>query len=46
MLFFQPDGTISASQDGAPFDRYVLQIMDTTTEQRTIVLQGSTGYVN
>lgn len=46
MLFFQPDGTISAGQDAAPFDRYLLQIMDSTTEQRTIVLQGSTGYVN
>lgn len=45
MLFFRPDGTVSASANGAPLGRTELRILASGTLERTIVLQGSTGYV-
>lgn len=45
VLFFQPDGTISAAEDGTPLGRQELFIKAAATIERTIVLAGSTGHV-
>jgi MSHA pilin protein MshC len=44
-LYFQPDGTISGAPAGAPLGAVRLGITLDGTPQRTIVLEGSTGYV-
>ena len=44
-LFFQPDGTVSSSQNGPPLGRLALAIQASGVTQRSVVLEGSTGYV-
>lgn len=43
-LYFQPDGTISASPAGAPLGRFEVSIRLRDAVQRTIVVDGRTGY--
>lgn len=45
LLFFRPDGTVAASPAGAPLGRTGIGIQFGGTVQRTIELEGSTGYV-
>lgn len=45
LLFFRPDGTVSATPAGAPLGRTGIGIEFGGTTQRTIELEGSTGYV-
>lgn len=44
-LFFRPDGTVSDSATGAPLGSTELRILASGALERTIILQGSTGYV-
>lgn len=45
LLFFRPDGTIGATANGAPLGRTGIEVRFGATVQRTIRLDGSTGYV-
>lgn len=45
LLFFRPDGTVATTPVGAPLARTAIGIKFGSTVQRTIELEGSTGYV-
>ena len=45
LLFFRPDGTVAATPAGAPLGRIGIDIRFGDTAQRSIQLEGSTGYV-
>lgn len=45
VLYFQPDGTVSSTQNGGPFGKLLLSIQSSGVTQRSVVLEGSTGYV-
>lgn len=44
VLYFQPDGSISASPAGAPLGQFDVNIRLRDAVQRTIVVDGRTGY--
>ena len=45
LLFFRPDGTVATSANGAPLGRLAIDVKLGTAVQRSIRLEGSTGYV-
>lgn len=45
-LFFQPDGTIATDLAGTPAPRIEIGVTHAGTTRRTIVIEGSTGFVN